>query len=161
GLVMSSWQPERLDVIAFKHPRQTASGKPIIYAGRVVGLPGELTAIHRGKLWMLPFDAVLPDAEPESTEDRFPSDPESERLFKQGRCHLIRKSRELILTLRRLVHDGDHPTRSSPGKAGFGWQPSGGWIADSSGRFRLDKADFSQAPAELVYRHGRRGQDEP
>lgn len=166
GLLTAGWRPERFELVLFRYPgpAETATRSSILYVQRVVGLPGEMLAIHRGKLWTLPAGEVpLVPAPPVTGEARFSPDAEAERLFRAGKFQLIRKPPELTLALRRLVHDADHPVRGPRARGVHGWQPAGGWTSDGAGQFRIDQGDQPlPAVAELVYHHvlpGRAGRE--
>ncbi|MFO0927349.1 MAG: S26 family signal peptidase [Gemmataceae bacterium] len=157
GLIAAGWRPERFDPVVFRYPGpiETAVGRSMRYLQRVVGLPGEMIAIHRGKLWALdPAEVPVLSSPAGGGEPRVGPDAEAERLFRAGKFRLLRKPPALTLALRRLVHDADHPVAGPLARGVRGWQPAGGWTSDGGGRFRLDHGDQPlPSAAELVYHH--------
>ena len=116
--------PDRLDLIVFDIP-QSAPGSPTLrYVKRLIGLPGETIAIHRGKLFFLPAGSRSEPAEQApGTGERPPPDDEGEKLFRDGKFEPIRKKPEHILALRRLVYDNDHQASDLGRSTGAGSRP--------------------------------------
>jgi signal peptidase I len=141
--------PDRLDVVVFKFPGDSRFpesgpyqlGSQINYIKRLVGLPGEAIAIHRGQVyrlspqWGIHFDDLpenLTTAEKEARRRelwRFAymhestvSNPRSITandetaktymgFWNQNRFEIIRKSPETILAMQRIVYDHDFMPR--------------------------------------------------
>ncbi|MFQ3591921.1 MAG: S26 family signal peptidase [Gemmataceae bacterium] len=144
-------KPQRLDVVVFKFPGDDQDGPfpltgpfkeqvPINYIKRLVGLPGETIAIHRGKLFVLP-----PELSPKYPEDdearKDPSkaiqmwrsrgkdwlhhnDERARTLFDEGKFQILRKPAHVVLAMKRLVYDNDHPAKDLPGPNHVRWQPT-------------------------------------
>jgi hypothetical protein len=117
--------PERFDVVIWH--RQSIDNR---YLQRVVGMPGETFAIHRGDLFLLDSSQVEP--KPARTQHEMVAEPEffwgqdprrwrrrgipepmsdDERLFRQGKVRLLRKPPAKVLALMQLVYDHSHPAR--------------------------------------------------
>jgi signal peptidase I len=159
------WPPQRLELIAFHHPGDPFSppnAPPVDYVKRVVGLPGETIAIHGGKLYVLAADQS-PKYDDASDEGKTPAervarmhadDPEARALYEKGKFAIVRKPPALLLAMRHIVYDADHPAKDLAG-APPRWAGRGegaGWSADGLTGFRI------AAPADdrirwLGYRH--------
>jgi hypothetical protein len=76
-------------------------------------------------------------------------DPRAKELFAQGKFEIVRKPPDLMLVLRRLVHDQNHAAKETPPR----WTPEPGsaWRTDAAGGFQIK----SEGPAShwLRYRH--------
>jgi signal peptidase I len=140
--------PDRLDVVVFKYPgdeKFPAAGPmkrhtPMNYIKRLIGLPGETIAIHRGKLYYLGEKAGLGYDDVENAagdrnklvqlwraEYMHRDDKEARKRFNDGEFQIIRKPPEVLLAMKRLVYDNDHPARDLTGRQ---WQR---WLADADG----------------------------
>jgi len=173
-------KPQRFDVVVFKFPGDDQDGPfpstgpfkdqvPINYIKRLIGLPGETIAIHRGKLFVLP-----PELSPKYPEDeqarQDPSkaiqmwrsrgkdwlhhnDERARALFDQGKFQILRKPADVVLAMRRLVYDNDHPAKDLSGPEHVRWlaPAEGGWTENAPKREFL----FSGSPETrwLRYRH--------
>jgi signal peptidase I len=148
-------QPNRLDVVVFKYPGDSHTGNlfprsgpmknhtPMNYIKRLVGLPGETIAIHRGRLYVLPPGSGIEygDWKQAQTDEELRiklwqwdymhnNDPKAEELFKQEKFTIIRKPPETMLSMRRPVYDNDHPAKDLQGVlpprwSGDGWKENG------------------------------------
>jgi signal peptidase I len=175
--------PNRLDVVVFKFPGDDHEGifpdsgpyknhVPINYIKRLVGMPGETVAIHRGKLFILP-----PDQSPKYPQDdearkdpgkaiqmwRSKSMPQEDWLhyndaqarerFEQQKFQILRKPADIVLSMMRLVYDNDHPAKDLTAPEYQRWVPT----RDSSWTEKPDQRAFlnSGGPETtwLRYRH--------
>jgi signal peptidase I len=147
--------PQRFDLVVFDYPHSPAGRLPLRYTKRLIGLPGETIAIHRGKLYLLPAgDRAPPPEQPdEEAEKPPPADEEGIKLFQEGQFQLLRKNPEQILALMRLVYDNDHQAKDLQGAAFQRWQPApnSGWSA--SGKTGFSHDGTRSALSWLRYRH--------
>jgi signal peptidase I len=120
------------------------------YIKRLVGLPGETIAIYRGRLYYLPAGSGVEfDDWKEAQHDRekfitlwqlphtHTNDPRDvgmmkviQEKFDADQFHIIHKSPETMLAMRRLVYDNDHQAKDLKGVlpprwAGEGWDEDG------------------------------------
>ena len=139
--------PDRLDVVVFKFPGDDSSFPsksgpvkkhvPMNYIKRLIGLPGETIAIHRGKLYVLSpeaseeaglsyHDEEKADGDAnklaqlwqrqhthhefaEAIDSKNPNELKPPiRLFRAGKYSIICKKPENLLSMMRLVYDNDH-----------------------------------------------------
>jgi signal peptidase I len=125
--------PERFDLVVHAssyHP----GGRGI---ARLVGLPGEVVAIHQGDLFVQnpgepwPLDAVEDGS---LFGGRFWRHPRAdERHFERDRFRILRKPPATVLALMRPVHDSRHKAADQlapeelrwVGDEGSGWAPEG------------------------------------
>jgi signal peptidase I len=173
--------PDRLDVVVFKYPglgddksreRWPVTGPygrnhaPMNYIKRLIGLPGEVIAIHGGNLYYIPANSV-----PEAVRKQFAADaeqdarsgtpqlwrvpfthkefnPTAKEFFRDNKesFKIIRKPPETMLAMRRIVYDSDHPARDLPPQR---WSTDS-WQADGTG-FNHSSADDSTS--WLHYQH--------
>jgi signal peptidase I len=161
--------PRRFDVVVFDwlNPADVRAGRPtqpIPYVMRVIGLPGERIAIHRGKLFVLaagqePAPARNPDEnhpEEEAPGNNPLLDAEGVQLYQEGRFQLLRKGPRHLLALRRLVYDTRYPAKDLAGPEYRRWVADKGWSEDTGG-YCSDGAGV----AWLRYRHVLRDRDGP
>jgi signal peptidase I len=149
--------PARFDLIVFDfpgEPGQPPPPRPVRYVKRLVGLPGEMIAIHRGKLFLLPAEQVPERSAPreEDSPQRVQTDPDGPKLFEQGKFQVLRKTPPQVLALRRLVHDNDHQAKdlSEPEYQRWVGAADSGWSAAGKTAFRHEEgADLGW----LRYRH--------
>jgi signal peptidase I len=143
-------------LIAFQFPGMPGEPPPkaTTYVKRLIGLPGELVAVQRGKLFILPAEeapprAGLPDDEPAF---RFGPDEQAQELFAKGKFRLLRKPPAQVLALRRLVHDSRHTAVDLAGPEYRRWvaAEASGWADEGPGFRHNGKAD---AVTWLRYRH--------
>jgi signal peptidase I len=126
-------------------------GTDVKYVKRLVGLPGETIAIHRGKLYRLAPDKGLAWDDPAEGGGRSSktfmhvNDPKAQKRWDRGEFEVLRKPPEALLALARLVHDNDHPGKGQPER----WVGADGWRGEGRG-FRHDGSDKT---AWLRYRH--------
>jgi hypothetical protein len=157
--------PERFDVVTFQ-PQQVdwVALKQTRGILRVVGLPGETIAIHRGDLFLLDPDAV-PDrgavvdldffqgqARARLVGGKFQVHTDEELVFRQGKFHILRKPPAKVLALMQPVYDHSHPPRDLPAPDYLRW------VADKGSRWWNEGVDFRHdgtidEVAWLRYRH--------
>jgi signal peptidase I len=132
------------------------------YIKRLIGLPGETIAIHYGKLYVLDGlqydDSQVPPLELWDRRYMHTDDPEAQRLFHAGRFHMIRKSPQEMLAMRRLVFDNDHQPKDLIGKVPPRWTSEAGstWKPDDPKTPKLFKhsaVEQGSGTAWLRYRH--------
>jgi len=124
-------KPERGAVVAYKYPRAWYQETPELryYVSRVIGLPGDTIALHYGRAYYCrdlkyPDDRIAPE---ERWQEKFMHRVEAKavKLYQQGKFRIIRKPPELMLALRRPVHDNDFVPKKAPphwvGVRGSGW----------------------------------------
>jgi signal peptidase I len=159
--------PQRLDVVVFKFPGDDQDGPfpttgpfkehvPINYIKRLIGLPGESIAIHRGKVFVLP-----PELSPKHEEDdkarKDPSkaiqmwrsrggeqgrgwlhynDERTRELFDRGKFQIVRKPAHVVQAMKRIVYDNDHPATDLPGPDHVRWVPTrdSAWTENAESR---------------------------
>ncbi|HLJ95784.1 MAG TPA: signal peptidase I, partial [Gemmataceae bacterium] len=140
--------PRRHDVVVFKYPNEPQKGHvPMNYIKRLIGLPGETIAIHRGKLYVLDSlkydDSQAPELDRWERHYMHIDDAEAQKLFREGKFHMLRKSPLEIMAVRRLVFDNEHQPKDLIGKAPPRWAADG-----SAGAW---KADDPQAPKQFQH----------
>jgi signal peptidase I len=180
-------QPERLDVVVFKYPGDTPAEwpqtgpynhnhVPMNYIKRLVGLPGEVIAIHAGNLYRIPADQV-----PAEVRDTFKADAAatayngstelwrrqwthtlfndtgSGRYFEKNKSlfQIVRKPPETMLAMRRIVFDNDHQPKDLPPER-WEMKQNNGWTADGLGfRYTVFANAKSRVPPSnwLYYQH--------
>ncbi len=150
--------PRRFDFVVFDfpgEPGQPAPANPPRYVKRLLGLPGEMIAIHRGKLFVLPPDEVPPRSGPVG-DGTGVQDEEARKLYDQGKFRILRKPPAQVLALRRLVYDSAHPARDLSGDKYRRWVPADreGWTEEAGG-FR----SRGRGRVWLHYRHVLRGSE--
>jgi signal peptidase I len=145
----------RLAVVTFDYPA-TPPGEPgRRYVERVVGLPGETVAISGGRLYR--STAVRHEDEPGDPLERWRpefmhvNDPKAEELFREGKFEIIRKPPEVMLALRRLVYDHDHPATDLKETTRWAAEDRDGWVAQ--GQAFHSAAGDGKAIRWLRYRH--------
>jgi signal peptidase I len=175
--------PNRLDVVVFKFPGEdSGSGRssrkqvPTNYIKRLIGLPGEVIAIHRGKLYILPPDknpyrdnparekvAPVDLWKKENTYSQGVENARAQDLFREGDkggFQILRKPAEVVLAMMRLVFDNDHPPKSETKGGDVGahrWQAQPGWTEHGPHGFRARNDD--QVEHWLHYQHILRGSE--
>jgi signal peptidase I len=152
-------QPQRFDVMTFHYPNRGRNSPDLIYVKRLMGLPGETIGIHGGDIYVTTALTHTDHDNPEVLRTLTHSDDEAARKhFEAGKFEIVRKPPELILAVRRIVHDLDHPAADLAGDP-----PR--WLADEHWKPDADRRGFqSGANAEtawLTYRHRLRGRDQP
>src|SRR5262249_50849160 len=142
------------EVLAFRFPYR--GEKRIVHLQRLIGLPGEHVAIHRGKLYVLAENG--PDDPPPPKEERepawtvpLPPHPRSIALFQQGKFTLLRKPPGLAWAMRQLVYDADHPGLDLPEEEAQRWALAY-WAGPEKGKFVA-----GENGATMTYRHVLRG----
>lgn len=122
--------PKRHDVVVFKYPKEPQKGHvPMNYIKRLIGLPGETIAIHRGKLYVLDDlqydDREVPELDRWESSYMHTDDPKAKELFHDKKFHMIRKSPPEMLAVRRLVFDNDYQPKDLIGKVQPRWGMDG------------------------------------
>lgn len=160
--------PDRLDVVVFKFPGDSVGGlrfpttgpfrnhTPMNYIKRLIGLPGEVIAIHCGKLYALSREKVpehrdidknqlKPDVYSQNLwQHPFAHENDSDdlKLFRKGEFKIIRKAPENVLSMRRIVYDHDHPPTDLEGVVPSRWNSGkGSWKAISNQGFAASGGD--------------------
>jgi signal peptidase I len=148
--------PDRHDVVVFRFPGD--SGFPnsgpyrkdtqMNYIKRLIGLPSETIAIHRGKIYVLPRgklkfkDYEEAEGDPDKLamlwqhEHMHMDSDQALALWKRDDhpFRIVRKSPDVVLSMMRPVYDNDHPSKVMPER----WKgEAGGWVAVDRG-FRID-----------------------
>jgi signal peptidase I len=147
--------PKRFDIVVFRYPEAEEKGGPSVnYVKRLIGLPGETIAIREGKLYVLP-----PDKSPKYDDSKInpkdlwnpehlhENDDAALEKLRGGEFTILRKSPDLVLALRQLVYDNDHPSNKLPGKNPPRWQGDGWTVEGDSLRHTGEKRDW------LRYQH--------
>lgn len=155
--------PHRHDVVVFKFPDKPQNNYvPWNYIKRLIGLPGETIAIHYGKLYVLKpgegptFDqeeAGVPAVDLWQKPYLHVDNQRDLDLFGEGKFAIIRKAPGIILAMRRIVYDNDHPARDLEGKVPPRWagRVDGTWTALGNGFQHQGEADGELS--WLSYRH--------
>jgi signal peptidase I len=168
--------PDREDVVVFKYPGDSSfpktgpfrDGVAMNYIKRLVGLPREHIAIHNGDLY-----ALSPDKGQQYDDLKDVTDPaeraelakqlwqkkymhvnESVDAFNRGEFHILRKSPDNILSMRRIVYDNDHQASDLVGPQWARWTGRDGdpaWAPADAHGFHLASAD--DQVHWLSYRH--------
>src|SRR5262249_44537238 len=73
------------------------------------------------------------------------------KLFKDGKFAIVRKTPDVILAMRRLVYDNDHPARDLPGDEYKRWVAADGWAEGKENDFQADPS--GEDVSWLRYRH--------
>jgi signal peptidase I len=181
-------QPDRLDVVVFKFPGDSfgtpwpQSGPysrnyvPMNYIKRLIGLPGEIIAVHGGNLYRIPADKVpkqeleelAADAEDAARpgaaqlwQTRFThtkTGSEARRFFEEHRSlfEIIRKSPETMIAMSRIVYDNDYPAKDLTSERWERWT-GGAW--SEAGRGFAHAAAGDTGTDWLTYRHVLRDAD--
>jgi hypothetical protein len=148
----------RYDLAVHRHPPAWFEETPrtVHYVTRVLGLPGETLAVHYGRIYRshgAKFqDGKIKPNELWKRDFMHEDDASSLRLFNQGKFEIVRKSPELMMTLRRRVYDNDHAPAEQAAKRPPRWAAAAGtsWKSDAAHGFRRsvsNKLDW------LRYRH--------
>jgi signal peptidase I len=165
GLLGPAFVPlERYQPVVFLFPETEGKpGPPIRYVKRVIGLPGEKVGIHYGDLYVLQGVEPTPEDLQAPANDRWKPQhmhPDDQRPLLEAHDHvpageprftILRKPLDLVLDLRQLVYDNDHPAQDlerSPRWA----DAAGAWTADQARGFRHAPRPEG-GPAWLRYRH--------
>ena len=169
---LGSQARSRLDVVVFEYPVTAGTARGSLnYVKRVIGLPGETVGLSYGKIYILGpdrglrfDDSKVPEAQRWQYDHMHVGDPSTLPRWNRGEFEILRKPPEVVLAMRRLVHDNDHPARDL--KDSPRWVEPGGakaWTADdASHTFKHAAADDAR-PAWLRYRHliAREGRNKP
>ncbi len=134
--------PERYHVVVFKFPEKPQRDYVAMnYIKRLIGLPGETIAIHRGNLYVcndLNFqdeDRNVP--EKDLWQYTHKDDPQAIKLFEENKFHILRKPPKTILAEKRLVFDNEHQPLDLVGKVPPRWQAESGWKPDKADEPRI------------------------
>ena len=174
--------PARFDVIVFEYPdaaeaRQKPSEegktKPetIKYVERLIGLPEETIAIRDGKLYLLSADKGLRfnDGPPDDKklwkyEHMHVDAKEAMKRWDKNEFQIVRKPPELVLTLRHIVYDNDHPAQDLADSPRWVAESGAkGWTADKLAHTVQHAAADESRLSWLRYQHviGRDGRTKP
>jgi Signal peptidase, peptidase S26 len=167
--------PERFDVVLFEWPGdrgQPPPSPPVLHVRRVVGLPGEAIAIHRGDLFVCIDEAELTENEERIVRrieerpwvrrrvlERVDESEDFRRLLRQGKFRLLRKPPAKVLALMHPVYDSRHPAKdlAAPEERRWVEDNDSGWFREGTG-FRHGGGD---EVGWLRYRHVLRGSVTP
>src|SRR5207302_9550310 len=104
----------RFDVVVFKYPIEPQKGQtPMNYIKRLCGLPGETIAILNGDQYVCDTVEYPDHSRPSDRKDlwqkeyMYSNDDAALRAFHAGEFHILRKTPDLILAMRRIVYDND------------------------------------------------------
>jgi signal peptidase I len=140
--------PQRFDVVVFKFPeRPFEANTPKNFIKRLLGLPGEIIAIFFGNIFRF---APGPGEAPPYTDHSAPDaklndlwhqirrdDPKSQQLFDEGRFEIVRKTPDVMLELRRIVYDNDHPAKDMLAYPRWAPKMGSGWKAEKQNSFSM------------------------
>src|SRR5262249_49998133 len=127
-------KPKRRDVVVFKYPEAPQKNyTPMNYIKRLIGLPGETIAIHRGKIYTC--EGLQHDDSRANPLDLWEknythqNDEKAVSAFRGGNFHITRKSPSDILAVRRKVYDNDHQAADLVGVSPPRWsaKPGDSW----------------------------------
>ena len=164
--------PQRMDLLVFEYPVNPsdprAPAAPMNYLKRLIGLPGETIAIHNGDLYILPgdkgpkYDDLKDSTDPVKPENLWQkrhmhvNDEEALKQFGNGEFEIVRKRADLVLTMKRLVYDNDHPAKDlldvQPPRWADRTADPGAWAGDGKNGFKLAPASDDRVHW-LGYRH--------
>ena len=145
--------PQRFDLVAFQYPERPT----FQYIKRLVGLPGETIALHRGKLYRLPpeesptYDDSAPKEELWQLRHTHRNDARARALFAAGKFEILRKSPETLRAMMPLVYDNDRQADDLKDRQWQRWRPQDDWKTDDNKSFRLDSG--GKELSWLRYRH--------
>jgi signal peptidase I len=154
-------QPQRFDSMTFHYPDRGRNSPDLMYVKRLMGLPGETIGIHGGDLYVTTALTHNDQVDPENRRTLTHSDDEeAQKLFQAGKFEIVRKPPELILAVRRLVYDVDHPAADLAGDPPR-WLADEGLKPDDDKQPRSFQSQANAETAWLTYRHLLRGRDQP
>jgi Signal peptidase, peptidase S26 len=143
---------------------------PTNYIKRLIGLPEETIAISYGKLYVLSPDKGLrfpdPGTDPKNLwkpEHMHISDEAALERWKRNEFQILRKPPEVIMAMRRIVYDNDHPATDVTIPRWVNWGDVAGWVADSNKHTFHHESASEGSLKWLRYQHiiGRRGRTKP
>ncbi len=153
-LPWSSPAQHRLNVVVFKYPeRPEKDYTPMNYIKRLVGLPGETIGIYYGKIFILSPDKGLryddsgvPELDRWQYKYMHANDPAALERWNKKEFEILRKPPEVVLSMRRLVYDNDHPALDLKDWPRWRDWSGGAWAEDAAAH------TFKHAPgADLAW----------
>jgi signal peptidase I len=110
-------EKHRLNVVVFKYPREPQKGyTPMNYIKRLIGLPEETIAIYYGKIYVLDpkkglrfDDSDVPPLDRWQYPNMHVNDPRAKERWDKGEFAILRRPPEVVMAMRRIVYDNDHP----------------------------------------------------
>jgi signal peptidase I len=154
-------KPARLGPWAFYYPAM--ADKKVVYLFRVVGLPRETVAAHRGRLYVLPpgkgltyGDANEAKGDPKKLAELWKpkfmhaDDPKAKKLFEAGKFQIVRRPPDHVRAQMRLVYAADHPAADLTGPKWARWTAEGAGWEEKAGTFRFAGG---KGTSWLRYRH--------
>jgi signal peptidase I len=157
-------EPDRYRDLIYVCPQPTVEGQHETFITRLVGLPGETLAIHGGHVYRGP--ARTHEETGVTADDRWQpahmheDDPRDLKAFREGRFEILRKPPAVMLALRRLVYDNDHPARDLEKVVPPRWQVGGFWKSGPQNSFSCTD-DEGRDGGFVNYRHFLRPRDWP
>jgi signal peptidase I len=171
-LPWNSPEQHRLNVVVFKYPREPQKQfTPLNYIKRLVGLPGETIAIYYGKIYVLSPDKGLKyddsGVNPLNLWEYEHMHVDDEQALERWRKHeftILRRPPDVLLAMRRIVYDNDHPARDLPNVQR--WKSLGAgeaWVEDANAHTFAHAAGGGTGLNWLRYHHiiGRDGRMAP
>jgi len=161
-LPWNSPEKNRLNVVVFKYPEAPQRGyTPLNYIKRLIGLPGETIAIYYGKLYVLSADQGLsygdskaPELQRWRPEFMHVDDEAAQARWEKDEFKILRKPPEVVLAMRRIVYDNDHPAEDLKEFPRWLEQDGGkAWAADDATHTFKHSAADETGLAWLRYRH--------
>lgn len=160
--------PERFDVVVFRFPdRPIKDQVPTNYIKRLMGLAGETIAFFFGNLFVCRGLEYPEDLEQIPDRDlwKHPRRDQADalKLFRESKFDVIRKPPAVMMALRRLVYDNDHPAKDLEGVLPPRWAPANEqsqW-QPLEGQYAFRAEGSGEQPDWLRYRHILRPRDWP
>jgi signal peptidase I len=159
-------------VVVFKYPEEPM-GKdftPTNYIKRLIGLPEETIAIFYGKIYILHPDKGLrfndgpPDDKNLWRYEHMHVDAEAaHERWKKGEFEILRKPPEVVMAMRRIVYDNDHPAKDLKEYPRWINGNSKSWTVDDAAHTFRHESASDPGLVWLRYQHliHRQGRDKP
>jgi signal peptidase I len=152
----------RLNVVVFKYPKEPQKNfTPLNYIKRLIGLPGESIAIYYGKIYVLSAeeglrydDSTTPEVDRWRYEFMHVDSDQAHAFWEKGKFKILRKPPEVVLAMRRIVYDNDHPAKDL--EKFPRWTEAGAakaWASDDATHTFKHAATEDSRLAWLRYRH--------